>query len=313
MLKDIFTILVFPGFCFLLVAGWFFQYFDRKLYARFQNRIGPPWFQPFADFVKLLGKEDIVPKEADPYMFPFVPVVALTGVLTAILYIPLWETSAAYSFSGDLIVVLYLLTLPTFTFFLAGWYSSSLFSVIGAMRSQMQFFAYEVPLFLAILAPALIANTWSLSEMTVFYSTHSGYWIFNIVGFVVAIICLLGKLEKVPFDTPDAETEIVGGPFTEYSGRYLAFFKLAMDVELVVVAALIAAVFLPFGLSWHPAIGILFFLVKISFVIVLTTAARAMMARLRIDQMIEFCWIYLAPAALIQVLFNLGVKGVAGL
>ncbi|MDD5594031.1 MAG: NADH-quinone oxidoreductase subunit H, partial [Candidatus Margulisbacteria bacterium] len=170
MIYALFTILIFPGFLFLSVVSLFAEYVDRKLYARLQNRVGPPWFQPLADFIKLLGKEDIVPQEADRSMFNLSPIFALAAVVTAFLYIPLWGTHALYSFKGDLIVVLYLLTIPTLTFFLGGWYSRSLFSAIGAVRSITQLFAYEIPLFISILAPALLANTWSLSEMAAYYS-----------------------------------------------------------------------------------------------------------------------------------------------
>ncbi|MFZ2957751.1 MAG: complex I subunit 1 family protein [Candidatus Ozemobacteraceae bacterium] len=310
ILHDILSLLIFPGCLFLLFLGLVFQFVDRKLHARLQNRMGPPWFQPFSDLIKLLGKEEIIPEEADPVMFPLMPVFAVTGVIAAFFYIPLWNSQATYSFYGDVIVVIYLLTIPTFTFFLGGWYSSSLYSMVGAMRSQIQFFSYEVPLFLSVLASAMLAGTWSLSEMTKWYSNHPGYWMFNLIGFCVALVALLGKLEKVPFDTPEAETEIVAGTFTEYSGRLLAFFRIALDIELVVGAALIAAVFLPFGFGLGPLLGFLVWLAKITFVIVLLTVARTIFARMRIDQMIEFCWIYLAPAAFCQVLLCLVVKGV---
>ena len=112
MLLDIFNIVIFPGFLFLATAGLAAEFIDRKLYARLQNREGPPWFQPLADFVKLVSKEDIVPSEANPRMFKAMPIFALTATITAFFYIPLWGTQALYSFNGDLIVTLYLLTIP---------------------------------------------------------------------------------------------------------------------------------------------------------------------------------------------------------
>ncbi|MBF0409341.1 MAG: NADH-quinone oxidoreductase subunit H [Candidatus Riflebacteria bacterium] len=310
MANNLFQIIFFPGFLFLLFLGLVFQFIDRKVYARIQNRQGPPWFQPLADLIKLLGKEDIIPASADPLMFTLMPVFAVAGVVTAYLYIPTWGAQPLFSFYGDLIVVVYLLTIPGFTFFLGGWFSASLYSLIGAMRSQIQFFSYEVPMFLAVLAPALLANTWSMNEMAKFYSEHPGYWIINLLGFAVAIVALIGKLERVPFDSPEAETEIIAGSFTEYGGRFLAFFRLALDMELVVGASLIAAVFFPFGLNFHPFVGFFIYLLKIALVILITTFARAIMARLRIDQMVEFCWTYLAPAAIVQVIISLIAKGV---
>lgn len=309
MILALFNILIFPGFLFLSVVGLAAEFFDRRIYARLQNRVGPPWFQPLADFIKLLGKDEVIPEEADKHMFVMVPVIALAAVVCAFLYIPIWSTNALFSFQGDLVVILYLLTIPTFTFFLGGWYSRSLYSTIGAVRSITQLFAYEIPLLLAILAPALLASTWSLSGMAVFYTSHPLYWLFNWIGFGVALVALLGKLERVPFDIPEAETEIVAGSFTEYSGKFLAYFRMAIDIEVVVGASLLAAVFLPFGLGFHPVIGFILYIIKIFFIIFLLTLARTVFARLRIDQMIDFCWKYVAPIAFLQVLLNLFLKG----
>lgn len=293
---------------FLSVFGLVAEFIDRKLYARLQNRQGPPWFQPAADFIKLIGKEDIIPDGADKTMFKLMPVIALTATLTAFIYIPLWSVKPLFSFYGDLIVILYLLTIPTLTFFLAGWCSHSLYSAVGAVRAITQLFAYEVPLFLAVLSPALLAGTWSLTEITRFYSLHPLLTLFNIIGFVVSLIASLGKLEKVPFDIPEAETEIVAGSFTEYTGRFLAFFRMAIDMETVVVASLIAAVFLPFGFMAGAFLGFIFYVLKIIFVVALLALLRTVFARLRIDQMVDFCWRWLAPAAFLQLIICLILK-----
>ncbi len=306
----LFSILIFPGVLFLFVAGLAAEFADRKLCARFQNRIGPPWFQPFADFIKLISKEKIVPAEADTAVYKLVPIVAMVTVITAMLYIPVWSEKASFSFPGDIIVVLYLLTIPTLAYFLGGWYSRSVYSMIGAVRSLTQLFAYEVPLFLSILASALLADDWSVSGIAAFYNRHPGYVFFNLLGFGVAIISLLGKLEKVPFDIPEAETEIVAGPFTEYSGRLLAILRLSIDMEMVVGASLLAAIFLPFGLDLNAALAVISYLVEVFFIIVLISLLRSLFARLRLDQMINFCWKWLAPIALAQVVINLILKGV---
>ncbi|MGA2916228.1 MAG: complex I subunit 1 family protein [Sedimentisphaerales bacterium] len=303
------NILIFPGFLFVCLFGMVMEYVDRKLCARLQNRIGPPWFQPLADFIKLVAKANMIPEYADPTIFTFMPVLALAATTTAFLYVPIWQQQALLSFKGDVIVVLYLLTIPTFTFFLGGWYARGPFSMIGAARSITQLFAYEIPLFLSVLAPAMLANTWSLGEITVFFSKHPWLILFNIVGFVVALISLLGKLEKVPFDIPEAETEIVAGSFSEYSGKLLAIFRLSMDVELVVVSSVVSAVFLPFGLNYGFAAGFALYIVKVLFIVSLLSLLRNVFARLRIDQMINFCWKYLAPIALLQLVADLILKG----
>ena len=311
MTKALFSILIFPGILFVSLLEFFAEYADRKIYARLQNRVGPPWFQPLADFIKLLGKEELIPAEANPRMFSAAPLAALTAVITAFLYIPLWGGVSLYSFKGDVIVVLYLLTIPTFAFFIGGWYSTSLYARLGSVRTVTQLFAYEVPLFMGILSSALLANTWSLAKIVDYYRAHPLHYLYNLGGFAVSLIALLAKLEKTPFDIPEAETEIVAGSFTEYSGRLLAFLRLTMGIEMVVGAALLAVIFLPFGHGMAGAAGFALFLLKVMAIVALLSLLRAIFARLRIDQMIGFCWRYLVPVALMQILVNLVLKGVS--
>ncbi len=310
MPQALFSILIFPGFLFVSVFSLMAEFVDRKIYARLQNRVGPPWFQTFADFIKLLGKEDIVPCDANKNMFNWAPLFALASSVTVFLYLPLWKTESLFSFNGDIIMTLYLLTIPTLAFFIGGWYSTSLYARIGSVRCVIQLFAYEVPFFMSILAAALLADTWSLSDTVVFYGRHPLYCLLNIVGFAVALIALLGKLEKAPFDIPEAETEIVAGAFTEYSGRLLAFLKLTLDIEMVVGSALLVAVFFPFGLGFPLILRFVLFIIEVLFVVALLSLLRTIVARLRIDQMIDFCWKYLVPFAFFQLLLNLVLKGI---
>jgi len=309
MAVALFNILIFPGLLFLSLISMFAEYVDRKLYARLQNRVGPPWFQPLADFIKLLGKNEVIPEDADQRMFALAPVFALTATVAAFLYIPLWQVTSLYAFNGDLIVVLYLLSLPTLCFFLGGWYSRSLYATIGAIRSITQLFAYEIPLFISVLAAALLANSWSLSDVAAFYSAHPWYFLFNTIGFGVALIALMGKLERAPFDIPEAETEIVAGSFTEYSGRFLAYFRMAIDCEAIVGASLLSSIFLPFGLTLPFYLSFPIYLLKVFGIIALIALFRTVFARMRIDQMIDFCWKFVAPVAFLQVLINLVLKG----
>jgi NADH-quinone oxidoreductase subunit H len=312
MISSLFYILIFPGFLFLSVFGLLAEYVDRKFYARLQNRVGPPWFQPLADFIKLVSKESIIPKDANPSMFQLAPLFALTAASVSILYIPLWGINSLFAFSGDLIVVLYLLTIPTLAFFIGGWYSSSLFARIGSVRAVTQLFSYEVPLFIGVLTSALLADSWSLAGIAAYYDKHPWFWLFNLIGFGVSLTALLGKLEKGPFDIPEAETEIVAGSFVEYSGRFLAILRMSINTEMVVGASLLAAVFLPFGLTINPIAGFILYIIKVLFIVLLLSLSRTVVARLRIDQMIEFCWRYLMPLAVLQLLINLIIKGVLG-
>ncbi len=306
----LFHIIIFPGFLFLTVISLVFEFADRKLYARLQNRVGPPWYQPLADLIKLLSKETVIPREADSRLFNLIPVFALASTAAAFLYIPIWSTHSLQPFDSDLIVVMYFLTIPTMAFFLAGWFSTSLYAEIGAIRAMTQLFAYEVPFYMALLGPALLAGTWSISGMAVFYHENPWLILVNLPGLLVSIFAAQGKLERVPFDIPDAETEIVGGTFTEYSGRLLAFFKMTINAEMVVVSALIAAIFFPLFIHDNALLGFLLFLVKVFGVVFLLALMRAALARFRLDQMISFCWKVLAPISILQILIDLIVKGV---
>lgn len=299
--------LVLPGF--LCAGGLAVEFVDRKLYARLQHRVGPPWYQPLADSLKLLTKEELVPEGADAVVFRLVPVVALAAAVTAFFYVPLWGPQALCAFEGDLVVVLYLLTIPTICFFLGGWFSTSIFAAIGSIRTLTQLFAYEVPLFLAILAPAVLAGSWSLSEVAAYYQDHPWRALVNLPGFAVALVALLGKLEKAPFDIPEAETELAGGTFTEYSGKLLALFRMTVNVEAVVGAALLAAVFLPWGMSLPPALVLLLLAAKVFVVVFLLAFARTIFARMRLEQMVLFCWRWVAPAGLLQLLLNVVLNG----
>jgi NADH-quinone oxidoreductase subunit H len=309
MADTLFYILIFPGFFFLSSLSFITEYIDRKLVARFQNRVGPPFIQPLADFVKLVAKEDVVPEDSSPAIFKFMPLLALAATLTAFLYIPLWTATGLWSFQGDVIVLLYLLTIPTLTFFLAGWYSTSLYAKIGAVRTITQLFAYEVPLFMAVLACAILADSWTTRDIASFYSSRPWLILVNLPAMFVGMIALLGKLEKVPFDIPEAETEIVAGTFTEYSGRLLALFRLTINIETIVAASLLAAVMIPFGLSLPWWFGVPLYLAKVIAIVCALALLRAVFARFRIDQMMQFCWKVLAPIAFFQIVLNLILKG----
>jgi len=297
------SIMFFPAGIALILSGMLYEWADRKLVARFQNRIGPRWFQPLADTIKLLSKEEIKPSGLNGILFYGWPIVALTGALTAALYAPVLGFAPIHSFPGDLIVTLYMLSLLTICMGLAGWNTSSRFSTIGATRSLTQLFAYEAPFLLALLGPAMVANSWMIKDISAYADAH--WWIIltQPVGFVVALIGLMGKLELPPFDAPEAETEIVAGALTEYSGRGLALFHIGKSIELVVAVSLVAAFYL--GGIGNPVV----FLIKTLGIVLLMALLQAMLTRLRIDQTVGMWWRFGALLALLQVLVLVLLKG----
>ncbi len=299
-LPPLVALLLFPGGLFLLSAGTVYEWADRKLVARFQNRIGPRWFQPVADVVKLLAKEEIVPDGVNPVLFHGLPVVALVGTLTAALYVPMAGIAPSYSFTGDLIVTLYLLSLMTLSMGLAGANTLDRFSLIGATRALTQLFSYEAPFLMALLGPAIAAGSWQISQVDAYAQGHWWLVLTQPVGFLVALVGLMGKLELPPFDSPEAETEIVAGPMTEYSGRGWALFRIGRDVELLVGLTLMAAFYLG-GLA-NP----IEFMLKTGGLLLVTAALQSLFCRLRIDQTVGMWWrigILLALAQLFLLVF----------
>ncbi|GIV65754.1 MAG: complex I subunit 1 family protein [Chloroflexota bacterium] len=290
------VLLFFPGGLFLMVSGLVFQWADRKLVARFQNRLGPRFLQPLADLLKLLAKEEIIPKGAHRGLFVALPIIALASALTAALYVPMFGIQPFYSFQGDLIVAIYLLSALTISLGLAGANSVNRFSLVGATRTLTQLFSYEAPFLLAMIGPALAAQSWQISKINAFAGETTWLIIAQPIGFLVALVGLMGKLELPPFDAPEAETEIVAGALTEYSGRGFALFRLSKDIELVIGLTLVAAFYL--GGIANP----LEFLLKTGGLLLVMALLQTAFARLRIDQTVGLWWRVGALMGLVQIL-----------
>ena len=283
--------------------------------ARLQSRVGPPFYQPWADFLKLISKEDLIPQMADRKMFATLPIFGIAAVATAFICLPVWSAQSLRPFTGDIVVVIYLLSLPVLILFLMGWHSTNVFGAIGATRAATQLFGYEVPFLLAVLSPALVTGIWSLSHIVRYQVEHTWLICYLPLCFIVAIISLEGKLERTPFDIPNAAHEIVGGPLTEYSGPRLALAKLMSDMELFAGSALIATVFLG-GFDYFACIpgfggsvvGFIAFMLKAFLIVFMLACIRATFARLRIEQMVILCLKWLTPMAVIQLFVALGLK-----
>ncbi len=283
-INPILALLIFPGGLSLLAFGLVYEFADRKLVARFQNRLGPRWFQPLADWVKLLAKEEIIPEGVNPALFISLPIVALAAALTASLYVPMFGFKPAYGFNGDLIVTLYLLSLMTLCIGLAGANTKDRFSLIGATRALTQLFSYEAPFMLAMLGPAIVVGSWNIGTINAAAGQNWWFLVTQPFGFIVALVGLMGKLELPPFDAPEAETEIVAGALTEYSGRGFGLFRIGRDIELVIGLTMIASFYM--GGFVSP----LDFLWKTAVLLLVTAVLQSLFARLRIDQTVGMWW-----------------------
>ncbi len=310
-----FRVLVFPGFTFLLAFALFCDWFERKVAARMQNRMGPTYtgpmgiLQPLADYIKLLMKEDITPRQTSRFLFTLSPVLAFSLFVFVLFYIPIDGANVipASGFEGDLILVLVLVTVAEFAMFLSGWSSANPYSGIGSTRILTQLLGYDVPLMLLALGPAFLAK--SLCISTIIARQKVPFMLLIPWVFIFFIITLQAELEKDPFDTPHAETEIVAGYGTEFSGRKLAFIRFSKDIQTVFSAALVASLFLG-----GPCESILFgpssilcavwFVVKVLSVIFVLEFIGCMCARLRIDQVVWANWRIMIPIAILSLILT---------
>jgi NADH-quinone oxidoreductase subunit H len=304
-LSFVFAYVVFPGLFFAAAVGLFFEGIDRKIGAHFQNRIGPPVWQPYLDIGKLMSKEDITPAASQRWVFTLAPLLALGAIVTVMVMLPINSAQPAFSSAGDVIVIIYLLNIPAIAMMLGGYASASPFGIAGSGRYMVQLFAYELAFIIAVLTVAAQAGTLSLAGI-MNYQAQNGWLLFQLpLAGAAALLVVPGKLLRTPFDIPEAETEIVCGPLTEYSGPKLAIFRLAYNIETFAVAGFIAALFLG-GPVAHTIAGvqipgIVSFFIKCLAIVVLITLIRCATARVRIDQALKFYWMVVAVLALINM------------
>lgn len=301
MAESLFYLLIFPGITFQLACGWFFEWFDRKLQARFQRRVGPRWFQPVADLLKLFSKEDLLPSGANEFAAAALPLVSLGAVLTAGIYVPIAGFSPA-SFEGDLIVIVFLLSVPTLAYYLAGIISRGIYSVLGGGRSLLQFFSYEVPLLIALSGPAVMAGSWSIREISSIQAEMAPFILFQPIGFILAVVGLIGKLKRSPLDIPKAKSEVVAGSLTEFTGVKLALWNTVMNIQAVVGIFLLVNLYSSWSGIVAPVFAVPVFFLESVLMIFVLSAASAVFARLRIDQLAGLGWKVLVPLALLQLL-----------
>ena len=305
----LFYFFIFPGLLFLGVVGAFLSWFDRKITARVQFRKGPPLLQPFYDFFKLLlVKETILPKHGSPLMFLLAPVFAVFGAVMAGVFILLPLSSITTGFKGDLIVIFYLLTIPSFSYIIGSLASGNPLAAIGSSREMKLILSYELT-FLLFIAGIIMKAGQQFDLYTIINIQQTGSpFIGSISGvllFIVGIFCIQAKLALVPFDIPEAETEINEGIFIEYSGPAYALIKLAKYIMFFILPAfLIALLMNGFNLE---GINILWAILKVLLVVLILTLIRNTNPRLKIKQAISFFMIWmnlLAVIALVLIAFG---------
>jgi NADH-quinone oxidoreductase subunit H len=280
--------LLFPGLMFTAIAGLLTSWVDRKVTALVQMRVGPPFLQPFHDIRKLFIKETCVPEDGAIGLFLLAPLLGLAAVTLASMI--LWRTllNPEAAFVGDLIVLVYLLVMPALGVMLGAFASRNPLASLGGSREVKLMIAYELPLVLAILVPVIHANSILLSDLLTGHAPVTS--LSGVLALLVAIACTQAKLTIVPFDMPEAETELSGGALIEYSGPPLAMFKLTRAMMLFTMPVLLVVLFfggLVSGSGWQGALAgflVWFVLVAITIVIRNTTP------RVRTDQAVRFFW-----------------------
>lgn len=347
-IPSIFAEITFPVFSFVGVAVLmvgvviFLVLLERKLLAFLTVRKGPnrvgPWgyFQTFADAIKLLTKEDIMSCGVNKIMFTLAPIIVFAPIMTIYCFVPFTEKLIAANIPLGLFAILAISSISTIGIVMAGWSSGNKYSLLGGMRSAAQAISYEIPLVITAISIALMAGSMNLQNIvasqlggiTKISILNWNIFSWNIwigfIGFLIFLICSIAEFNRVPFDLPEAESELVSGYNTEYSGMKFALFFLAEYAAMFVISTIIATLFLggytsPFSdyvsnlfialfiknnlvLNLFVHLEQAFWLIaKTYFIIFLIIWIRATLPRLRADQLMNFCWKFLLPVSL----FNL--------
>ena len=279
---------------------------ERRLLGRFHNRLGPNrWgpfglLQPFADLAKLLTKEDLVPAGADRLIFTLVPIVMMLPLILMTAVIPFAENTALANLNVGVLFLLAIGSLTTVAVFMAGWSSNNRFAMFGAARAVAVLISYEVPVVLSLLGVVMLAGSMSLNTIVEVQAVP--FLLVQPLAFFVFLAGMSAELNRTPFDLAEAESEIIAGYHTEYSGIKFALIFAAESGGMLVVSAIIATLFLGgWAGPWSTYLGWLWFLLKTLLVVGLFIWIRATYPRLRIDQIMAFSWKLLLPLSLINL------------
>jgi NADH-quinone oxidoreductase subunit H len=285
-------------------------WFERKMAARMQSRLGPTMvgpmglLQPLADVVKLFQKEDIIPRNADRALFNLAPPLMVIVALGAAAVLPVAPSAIAADLDVGVLYLLAIGALGVLPVFAAGWASNNKFALLGGMRAVAQSVSYEVPLVLAALVPIVLSGSMRLSAIVAFQASH--HWLvtwpffLGVPAFLLFMLAMLAEANRMPFDIPEAESELVAGVTTEYTGMKFALFYVGEYVHTLVASAVAAALF--FG-GWDGpfAPGLWWMVAKTLLLFAAVYWVRWSLLRFRSDQLMALCWKYLVPAGVALV------------
>ncbi|MFZ5449191.1 MAG: NADH-quinone oxidoreductase subunit NuoH [Thermodesulfobacteriota bacterium] len=290
------------------VNALFLIWMERKVSAHMQLRPGPMEvgfhgaIQTVADALKLMGKELITPEEVDKPIYWLAPIVIFLPVLLSFLVIPFSQTWIIQDMNVGIVLILAFSTLAVLAILMAGWASNNKYAVFGAIRSVAQNVAYEIPLLVTVMSIILMVGSFKLSDIV---AAQSRTWFILVqpLAFILYIICATAETNRAPFDLPEAESELVAGFHTEYTGMRFALFFLAEYTNMFIVSAVATVLFLG---GWHGPFlpGVIWFLLKVYAIIFLLMWFRWTFPRVRFDQLVTFSWKILIPLSFVNLLIT---------
>ncbi|MDO8489586.1 MAG: NADH-quinone oxidoreductase subunit NuoH [Candidatus Omnitrophota bacterium] len=296
---------------FISLNVMFMIWLERRLCARFQSRLGPNrvgfqgCLQPVADMIKLLAKENIVPKDADKLVHLLSPVIVFTSAFMAYLCLPFGPRLIALDLNLGILYIFSVTILGVTGILMAGWGSNNKYSLLGGMRSVAQIVSYEIPLVLSILGVVMLASTLRITGIVEAQKGFFGWFIFRQpFAFIIYIISATAELNRVPFDIPEAESELTAGYHTEYSGMRFAIFFLAEYANMFMVSGIAVSLFLGGwqGFGFLPPLA--WFFLKCYGIVFLLIWFRWTFPRLRVDQLMNLGWKVLTPLAFLNILIT---------
>jgi NADH-quinone oxidoreductase subunit H len=311
LIRMVFAVIIIISFIFLnaIMMG----YLERKIAGHVQRRPGPMEvgshgiLQLVVDGVKLVGKELLVPVNVDRTLFRLGPILSFTPVILPLLVIPFSEKLQARDLNLGLLFIVSMTSINVMAMLVAGWGSNNKYSMFGAMRAVAQSIAYEIPILLSMLAVVLMTNTFSLKEIV---GAQQNIWfiVLQPLAFIIYIISGVAETNRAPFDLPEAESELTAGFHTEYSGMGFSLFFLGEYTNMFTVASVATVLFLG---GWHGPplpygqyLGIVWFFLKVYFLLFFMIMIRWTYPRVRFDQLLNFSWKYLVPFSLANILIT---------